>query len=102
MIRARAQVVVGTAMAVGAAVSVTGGVAFVGLLIPHLLRPFVGHRPSRLLAASALGGATLLLAADIAVRLAPPQPELKLGVVTALIGAPFFLVLLLRNRQAEP
>lgn len=102
LIRARAQVVVGTALAVGAAVSVTGGVAFVGLVIPHLLRPFVGHRPSRLLAASALGGATLLLAADIAVRLAPPQPELKLGVVTALIGAPFFLVLLLRNRQAEP
>lgn len=92
-------VVGGTALAVGAAVSVVGTVGFVGLIVPHLLRPLAGHRPSRLLPLSALGGASLLLAADIAVRLGPPGPELKLGVVTALLGAPFFLALILRTRR---
>jgi len=58
----------------------------------------VGHQPSRLLAASALGGAMLLLAADIAVRLLPAQTELKVGVLTSLIGAPFFLYLILHSR----
>ncbi|MGE0746019.1 MAG: FecCD family ABC transporter permease [Rhodospirillales bacterium] len=99
--RLRLQLIGGTALAVGAAVAVSGAIGFVGLVVPHLLRPLVGHRPSRLLALSALGGAALTLAADIAVRLFT-GPELKLGVVTALIGAPFFLALVLRLRREVP
>ena len=76
----------------------TGGLGFVGLVVPHLLRPLVGHIPSRLLLASALGGGSLLLAADILVRILIVGTELKLGVVTAIIGAPFFLWLILRAR----
>lgn len=98
--RLRARIIVGTALAVGPAVAVTGGIAFVGLVVPHLLRPLVGYQPSRLLPVSALGGAALLLAADIAVRLLARGPELKLGVLTALIGAPFFLYLILKTRSA--
>ena len=91
-------VIGGTALAVGASVAVSGVVAFVGLVVPHLLRPWVGYRPSRLLIPSFLAGALITSAADIAVRLMPPGPELKLGVVTALIGAPFFLHLVLSSR----
>ena len=91
-------VVGGTALAVGGAVAVTGVVGFVGLVVPHLLRPWVGHQPSRLLVPSFLAGATLATLADIAIRLMPPGPELKLGVVTALLGAPFFLHLIMRSR----
>ncbi len=97
--RLRLMVVLGTALAVGSGVAVTGAVGFVGLVAPHLLRPLVAHQPSRLLIASALGGAVLVLAADVAVRLITIGPELKLGVVTALIGAPFFLVLVIRLRR---
>lgn len=89
----------GTAASVGAATAVTGAVGFVGLIVPHLLRPFTGSVPSRLLPASALGGAALLLAADIAVRIIAPAKDLKLGVLTALIGAPFFLWLVFRYRR---
>ncbi|MFG1332272.1 iron ABC transporter permease [Xanthobacter autotrophicus] len=92
--RVRLLVIGGTAAAVGASVAVAGAIGFVGLVVPHLMRPFVGHRPGRLLLASGLAGAALTLGADIAVRLIPTRPELKLGVVTALIGAPFFLALL--------
>ena len=81
------------------AVSVSGTIGFVGLIVPHLLRPFVGYRPGKLLAASALGGAVLLLASDIAVRLIPSLVELKLGVVTSMVGAPFFLLLIFRMRR---
>ena len=91
-------VIGGTAISVGAATSVSGGIGFIGLVVPHLLRPLVGHSPSRLLLASALGGAALLLAADILVRVLPTGMELKLGVVTALVGAPFFLWLIFRAR----
>lgn len=96
----RRRLVFGTALSVGAATSVAGIIGFVGLVVPHLLRPLVGHRPGRLLPASALGGGVLLLAADIMVRLLPPGREIQLGVLTALIGAPFFLHLVLRTRQA--
>lgn len=91
-------VIGGTALAVGGAVAVTGVVGFVGLVVPHLLRPYVGHHPSRLLLPSFLAGGALTLLADCAIRLMPPGPELKLGVVTALLGAPFFLHLVLRPR----
>ena len=97
--RVRWFAVLGTALAVGAAVSVSGVIGFVGLVVPHILRPLVGYQPSRLLPVSALGGAVLLVATDIAVRLFSPGPELKIGVVTALFGAPFFLVLLIRMRR---
>ena len=96
--RVRLVVVVGTACCVGAGVAVAGAIGFVGLVVPHLLRPLVGHEPGRLLVPSALGGALLLLAADTAIRAGTAGAELKLGVVTALIGAPFFLHLIVRTR----
>ena len=97
--RVRFRLILGTAFAVGAAVAVSGAIGFVGLVIPHLLRPLVGHEPSRLLLPSALGGGCLVLAADITVRWLRTGPELRLGVLTALIGAPFFLLLVLRLRR---
>ena len=95
----RLRVVIGAACCVGAGVAVAGAIGFVGLVVPHLLRPLVGHEPGRLLLPSVLGGALLLLAADTAIRLTTTGAELKLGVVTALIGAPFFLRLIVRSRQ---
>lgn len=101
LIRLRWGAILGTALAVGASVAVAGAVGFVGLVVPHLLRPLVGARPSRLLPASMLGGAAMVLAADVAVRLIAPDQDLKLGVLTALIGAPFFLHLIWRLRGDE-
>jgi len=86
------------ALIVGGSVAVTGIVGFVGLIVPHLLRPWFGEEPSRLLLPSALGGALLVLVADSLVRLVPGAGELRLGVAMALIGAPFFFALLLRWR----
>ena len=97
--RLRGLIIAGTALGVGACVAVTGAVGFVGLVVPHMLRPFVQHRPGRLLLSSALGGAVLVLAADIVLRLLDTPKELMLGVVTALVGAPFFLFLVLRARR---
>ena len=94
----RQLLVAGTALAVGAATAIVGTIAFVGLVVPHVLRPLVGHTPSRLLPASLLGGAALVLASDIALRLVTPGGELRLGVLTALMGAPFFLWLVLKMR----
>jgi iron complex transport system permease protein len=99
--RTQALVIGGTALAVGGAVAVTGVVGFVGLVVPHLLRRAVGQHPSRLLLPSFLGGALLATLADVAIRLLPPGPELKLGVVTALLGAPFFLHLVMRTSPRE-
>lgn len=96
------RVIIGTALAVGAAVSVAGGIAFVGLVVPHLLRPLVDQAPGRLLPLSAMGGALLLLLADIAVRTMSFGAELKIGVVTSMIGAPFFLYLIMSTRRASP
>jgi len=99
--RLRLTLVLGTAAMVGAAVAVAGAIGFVGLVVPHLLRPLVGARPSRLLWASGLGGAAMLLAADIAVRLILPERDLKLGVLTAIVGAPLFLHLIYKTRGAQ-
>lgn len=99
--RLRVLVIVGAALAVGASVSAAGAVGFVGLIVPHLLRPLTGYRPSALLLPSALGGALLITGADIAVRLIPASTELMLGVVTALVGGPFFFVLILKVRKAH-
>ena len=97
--RTERMVIWGVAASVGAATAVSGAIGFVGLVVPHILRPLVGSVPSRLLPASALGGAAVLLAADVAVRLVAPERDLKIGVVTALIGAPFFLWLIYKTRR---
>lgn len=91
--------VLGTALSVGAATAVAGAIGFVGLVVPHLLRPLVGAQPSRLLPASALGGAVLLLSADILVRVIAPDRDIKLGVLTAIVGAPFFFWLVWSHRR---
>lgn len=99
MRRVQVQAVLGTAASVGAATAISGAIGFVGLVVPHLLRPLVGGLPSRLLPASALGGACMVLAADILVRLVAPERDLKLGVLTAIVGAPFFLWLVHVERR---
>lgn len=97
--RTRFLAIVGTALGVGAATAVAGMIGFIGLVVPHLLRPLVGHHPVYLLPASALGGACFLLMADIVTRMVFINRDLKLGVVTALVGAPFFLWLLIKSRR---
>ncbi len=98
LVSVRLRLVTGAALAVGSGVAVSGAVGFVGLVVPHLMRPLVGARPGASLWPSGLAGAVLVLAADIGVRLIATRPELKLGVVTALIGAPFLIGLLLKHR----
>lgn len=97
--RVRFLAIFGTAASVGAATAVAGAIGFVGLVVPHIVRPLVGSVPSRLLPASAIGGATIILAADVFVRVVSPGRDLKLGVLTAIIGAPFFLWLVWRTRR---
>ncbi len=92
-------VIVAIALMIGAAVSICGSIGFVGLVVPHLLRPLVHYDPARLLRVSALAGAAFLLLADLLVKLLATQQELKIGVVTSLVGAPFFLVLILNVRK---
>jgi len=91
--------IAGVGLTVGAGVAVAGIIGFVGLVVPHLVRPFTDRRPSRLIAPSALAGALLLLAADCLCRVLPLVTELRLGIALSLIGAPFFLALLLRLRR---
>ena len=100
--RARLLALIGTALSVGAATSVTGAIGFVGLVAPHLVRPLVGHQPSRVLLPSAAFGALLLLIADIATRLIPTSSEVKLGVLTSLAGTPVFFWLVRRLRRMAP
>lgn len=98
--RTRLILVIGTACAVGAVTAVSGAIGFVGLVVPHILRGFVGARPSTLLYASAIGGAIMVLAADVLVRVVLPNGDLKLGVVMAIVGAPLFLHLIYKTRGA--
>ena len=98
--RLRLLVITGVALGVGGAVAVSGTIGFIGLVAPHLMRPLIGHDPARLLIPSALTGAALLLAADIAVRLIPSTSDIKVGVLTSIIGVPFFLYLIMRERRA--
>jgi iron complex transport system permease protein len=95
----RLRVVAGVAIAVGAGVAVAGSIGFIGLVAPHLVRPYVRYDPARLLLPAALTGASLLLFADVVVRMIPTQSQVKVGVVTALIGAPFFIALVMRRRK---
>ncbi len=97
------RIFIAVSLCVGAAVATTGMIGFIGLVVPHLLRPFADHQPGKLLPLAALGGAVMLLCADIGVRLIDmysniPVP-LKVGVLTAIVGAPFFLLLILKSRS---
>ncbi len=92
-------IVLGAALLVGSSVAVAGAIGFVGLIVPHLVRPWVQHRPDRVLMPSALLGAVLVCLADVVVRLLPPGQELKLGVLTSLIGAPLFIWLVWKERR---
>jgi iron complex transport system permease protein len=98
--RLRLLVISGVALGVGGAVAVSGTIGFIGLVAPHLMRPLIGHDPARLLIPSALTGSALLLAADIAVRIIPSTSDIKVGVLTSIIGVPFFLYLIMRERRA--
>ncbi len=100
--RLQCVIVLGCGLVVGASVAVTGVIGFVGLVVPHLIRPLVRQQPSALLLPSALAGSVLLLIADASVRLIPSAAELKLGIVMSLIGAPFFLSLLYHKRKLLP
>lgn len=91
--------VLGVGLTVGASVAAAGIIGFVGLIVPHLVRPFAGHRPSAVLLPSALAGALLVVAADSAVRILPTVSELRLGIAMSLLGAPFFMALLFKMHR---
>jgi len=97
--RLRWLLVIGTGLTVGSGVAVGGVIGFVGLMVPHLVRPLTDRRPSALILPSALAGALLVLVADCLCRLLPLVTELRLGIALSLMGAPFFLWLLLRMRR---
>jgi iron complex transport system permease protein len=99
--RLRALVVTGAGLATGAAVALAGAVGFVGIVAPHLIRPFVHHDPARTVVPAALLAGIVLVLADVLVRLVPTQSELKLGVVAALIGAPVFVLIAMRRGDAQ-
>jgi len=92
-------IVIGIGPVIGAGVAVAGIIGFVGLMVPHLVRPFTDRRPSSLILPSALAGALLVLVADSICRILPMAEELRLGIALSLLGAPFFLALLLRLRK---
>ena len=97
--RTRLRLLLGVAIGVGGAVAVSGSIGFVGLIVPHLVRPLTDRSPSSILLPSALAGAALLTLADVGVRLMPTSNELKLGVVTAFLGVPVFILHLLREKR---
>jgi iron complex transport system permease protein len=97
--RLQALLIAGVGLTVGSGVAVAGVIGFVGLIVPHLVRPLTDRRPSSLILPSALAGALLLLVADVICRILPLVTELRLGIALSLIGAPFFLWLLLRMRR---
>ena len=96
--RQRILIVLGAGLATGAAVSIAGAIGFVGIVAPHIVRPFVRHDPARSLLPSALLAGLFLILADIGVRVIPTQTELKLGVMAALIGAPAFIWIAMQRR----
>jgi iron complex transport system permease protein len=100
--RTRLLALVGTAAGVGAATAVSGAIGFVGLIAPHLVRHFVDHRPARVLLPATLAGALVVTIADIGTRLLSFGPEIRLGVLISLVGAPFFLWLILYVRRTAP
>jgi iron complex transport system permease protein len=94
--RTQLLLIVATAMIVGASVAIAGTIGFVGLVVPHMLRRFVRHNPSQLVLPSGLAGACLLMLADVALRCLPAGLPIQLGVLTALLGAPVFLYMVLK------
>ena len=90
----------GLAEKAGAVVSVCGGIGFVGLVVPHMVRAMMGSAPGRILLPSALLGGALLIGADMITRLITDFGNLRLGVVTAIIGAPVFLLIVYRTRES--
>lgn len=96
----RLKVVIGSAVSVGATVSVCGAIGFVGLVVPHMVRSLIGHAPGRLLLPSALMGAILLTLADLITRIPLGHGQLRLGVVTAFAGSPMFLYIIYKTREA--
>lgn len=98
--RLRLLLIIGIGLTIGSGVAVAGIIGFVGLIVPHLVRPLTDRRPSKLIIPSALAGALLLLIADCLCRILPLVTELRLGIALSLLGAPFFLALLLRLRRA--
>jgi iron complex transport system permease protein len=94
----RVMIVAAAAIGTGASVAVAGSIGFIGLVSPHLVRPLVGYDPARTMVPAGLAGAALLLAADVAARLIPSGQEVKIGVLTALIGVPFFLWIIARRK----
>ena len=97
----RIWVVLGAGLSTGAAVSLAGAIGFVGIVAPHVVRPFTGHDPARSLLPSALLAGIFLVLADIGVRVISTQTELKLGVVAALIGAPAFIWIALNRGKND-
>ncbi|MEL6859610.1 MAG: iron ABC transporter permease [Pseudomonadota bacterium] len=93
--------VLGAGLATGASVALAGAIGFVGIVAPHLIRPFVGHDPARSLIPSALLAGLILVVADIGVRIIPTVNELKLGVVAALLGAPIFVWIAMQRRAVH-
>ncbi len=93
--------VLGAGLATGASVALAGAIGFVGIVAPHLIRPLVSHEPARSLIPSALLAGLILVIADIGVRIIPTDNELKLGVVAALIGAPFFVWIAMQRRAVH-
>ena len=87
------------ALLTGAAVAFCGIIAFVGLVIPHVIRMVIGPRHRPLLIASAFGGGALLVFSDLLARSVVPGADLPIGLLTSLVGGPFFFFLLLRQRQ---
>ncbi|MDY7522860.1 iron ABC transporter permease [Sphingomonas sp. 10B4] len=97
--RVRLRLMLGIAIGIGGVVAVAGSIGFVGLIVPHLVRPRTDRSPSAILIPSALAGAALLTLADLGTRLVPTSAPLKLGVLTAFLGVPVFLHYLLRERR---
>ena len=94
-------VILGAGLATGGAVAIAGAIGFVGIIAPHIIRPFVAHDPARALLPSALLAGVILVLADIGVRIIPTSTELKLGVVAALIGAPAFIWIAAQRRTSS-
>lgn len=99
--RTRLLVIGGTSLLAGASVATAGTIGFVGIVAPHIIRPFVRHDPQRLLLPSALFAGVLLMGADLAIRMLPFQQELKLGVAASLIGGPVFIWIASRLGRAS-
>ncbi|WP_199743153.1 FecCD family ABC transporter permease [Sphingomonas ginsenosidivorax] len=97
--RVRLRLMLGIAIGVGGAVAVAGSIGFIGLIVPHLVRPLTDRSPSAVLLPSALAGAVLLTFADVGTRLIPTTSPLKLGVLTAFLGVPVFTHYLLKERR---